>query len=450
MFKKLIYLISFILSLGVLQAVPAEAQSIEFEFGGTVTSIDPGISGCDPNWGDVNVGNYWSITYTFDSTVSDTDGASDHGWYAAITSYTLNVGGNIVDDSGLAGELISIFNNKPAGWDQYEVYIALPGGTYDWFMQLDDNTNTAWDTDELPLCGDIELSNFSLRDFTLSEVSGPGGCEIRGSVDWHTCTPLVALGLPHTALGQAQLAIVNSNLVVSNIGSSGEDGVAIDLGESEGMFLGFGNSGALGQVGARIVMEAFGKLPGDPNTHQSLSTLTYENMGSTSELSVDFSPLGAATFRAKIYNNGTLVHEANGLNSGIAVTTTGELSVLGPGDPFEGIDVTLIKKPANIAVPFDPPVDFDVSDGTGLHTGDEVVLITEGETVQVEFVSRARIQAADTQDLTLVDVKLLGCATFIPGDTNRDCYVNFLDVAILAGNWLKCNDPTNINCTWEP
>jgi hypothetical protein len=39
---------------------------------------------------------------------------------------------------------------------------------------------------------------------------------------------------------------------------------------------------------------------------------------------------------------------------------------------------------------------------------------------------------------------------FIPGDINKDYYVDFLDVAILARNWLECNNPVDANCTWTP
>ena len=38
----------------------------------------------------------------------------------------------------------------------------------------------------------------------------------------------------------------------------------------------------------------------------------------------------------------------------------------------------------------------------------------------------------------------------IPGDINMDRYVNFIDVAILTGNWLECNAPDDPNCTWVP
>ncbi len=45
--------------------------------------------------------------------------------------------------------------------------------------------------------------------------------------------PISAFGLPHEALGQAVLRPSGDELIVSNIGSSGQDGVSIDLGEAE-------------------------------------------------------------------------------------------------------------------------------------------------------------------------------------------------------------------------
>jgi hypothetical protein len=39
------------------------------------------------------------------------------------------------------------------------------------------------------------------------------------------------------------------------------------------------------------------------------------------------------------------------------------------------------------------------------------------------------------------------CGTsYLPGDVNKDCYVNFKDFALMAENWLKCNDVFNSNC----
>ncbi len=36
--------------------------------------------------------------------------------------------------------------------------------------------------------------------------------------------------------------------------------------------------------------------------------------------------------------------------------------------------------------------------------------------------------------------------SYMTGDVNEDCYVNFADFAEMAANWLKCNDVSNSNC----
>jgi hypothetical protein len=38
------------------------------------------------------------------------------------------------------------------------------------------------------------------------------------------------------------------------------------------------------------------------------------------------------------------------------------------------------------------------------------------------------------------------CVSYMPGDINGDCYVNFADVEEMAANWLKCNDESNPQC----
>ena len=37
---------------------------------------------------------------------------------------------------------------------------------------------------------------------------------------------------------------------------------------------------------------------------------------------------------------------------------------------------------------------------------------------------------------------------YLPGDANKDCQVNMLDLAVLGSSWLECNDPQNaVECT---
>ena len=40
----------------------------------------------------------------------------------------------------------------------------------------------------------------------------------------------------------------------------------------------------------------------------------------------------------------------------------------------------------------------------------------------------------------------VGQGVYYPGDINQDCYVNLDDLAILAQNWLLCNDPEDLEC----
>ncbi|KKT05440.1 MAG: Type V secretory pathway, adhesin AidA [Parcubacteria group bacterium GW2011_GWA2_43_17] len=39
------------------------------------------------------------------------------------------------------------------------------------------------------------------------------------------------------------------------------------------------------------------------------------------------------------------------------------------------------------------------------------------------------------------------CTTYSPGDFNHDCYVDFLDFADFASQWLSCTDPLNAACS---
>jgi hypothetical protein len=40
-----------------------------------------------------------------------------------------------------------------------------------------------------------------------------------------------------------------------------------------------------------------------------------------------------------------------------------------------------------------------------------------------------------------------GCVPpYAVGDLNEDCRFDFKDLAFFASDWLRCNDPTNVDC----
>jgi len=86
--------------------------------------------------------------------------------------------------------------------------------------------------------------------------------------------PVWAHGLPHLPLGQAQLALgAGGTLTVSNIGSSGEDGVAVDVGELDGWRVVVGNGVACETIVCKMGRVELGKLSSE---HVLLSC---ENIG---------------------------------------------------------------------------------------------------------------------------------------------------------------------------
>jgi len=53
------------------------------------------------------------------------------------------------------------------------------------------------------------------------------------------------------------------------------------------------------------------------------------------------------------------------------------------------------------------------------------------------------VAISDTSDETFT---IFQCTKQLKGDLNGDCYVDFLDIAILAGDWLECGNPFDATC----
>jgi hypothetical protein len=118
-------------------------------------------------------------------------------------------------------------------------------------------------------------------------------------------------GLANTSLGNAALTVSSNKLTVSNIGSSGQDGVSIAMPNGvSGFDAKWQNVDAANTlpVGAYIKSTAIGTAGGIING--PLGTLTVTKLGTTNyQIAVDFSALGATTYNALAYHNGVLVGE---------------------------------------------------------------------------------------------------------------------------------------------
>ena len=124
-------------------------------------------------------------------------------------------------------------------------------------------------------------------------------------------------GLPHTSLGNATVTTSSNQVIIFNLGSSGQDGVAfgepnIADGAAKGQATDFtismlppDGSNSL-PIGAYIESQAIGTA--GIITNGVLGTLTETKKGTGQyAISADYSPLGAGTYTAQAYYQGSLM-----------------------------------------------------------------------------------------------------------------------------------------------
>jgi len=113
--------------------------------------------------------------------------------------------------------------------------------------------------------------------------------------------PVNAFGLVHTELGGASLSAVAGQLVVSNIGSSGLDGVRIDVGHVTGHSIRL-DAGEMGNLAAGACVLYYKDLGGD-------CIYIQEESAGSAALSYDASGKIPDSITVSVYDAGTLVDE---------------------------------------------------------------------------------------------------------------------------------------------
>ena len=206
-------------------------------------------------------------------------------------------------------------------------------------------------------------------------------------------------GLTHTALGNAlianQLDHGSNTLTVSNLGSSGQDGVAIALPANlthwDAHWLNPEASVAL-PVGAYIRQQIIGTA-GTVN-NGVLETVQVTKAGTSNYvISADFSPLGASTRTVEVYNGGNRVARVTGQSGPVCATTvtiTASASAGGGCCPWY----------VYVDVDFGISVNLAISGGPAV-VGDRLVMIPEGGS-SVSFPVTMQITASQIPSLTFM------------------------------------------------
>ncbi|MEO1437827.1 MAG: hypothetical protein AAFV80_19965, partial [Bacteroidota bacterium] len=116
-------------------------------------------------------------------------------------------------------------------------------------------------------------------------------------------------GLNHTPVGSTNLSKSNGQLTVSNIGSSGMDGVSIDLGESDGFRLDWA---PLDPLLDGFFIHSSGLVAGTPN--QSLGEVLIFPSPSGYQFTCDYLPLGVTSLRVEVWNGDAIVQVFPGIS----------------------------------------------------------------------------------------------------------------------------------------
>ena len=98
-------------------------------------------------------------------------------------------------------------------------------------------------------------------------------------------------------------------------------------------------------------------------------------------------------------------------------------------------------------------IEYSTDNGQNFQTVETVVNTGSytWDPLPVADSNQCLIRIGDPLDIAISDTSdeifsIFQCRKQLMADLNGDCYVNFLDIAILAGDWLECGNPFDASC----
>lgn len=238
----------------------------------------------------------------------------------------------------------------------------------------------------------------------------------------------------------------DSSLTVSNIGTTGEDGVSIYLENAQRCDLEWNDldpgetlpEGAYITVGALAIIDEWGILP--------TGTGLAEKGSSGWEIFADFSEIGATTQTVEVRLGDSVVATVTG-HTGPAATA--EASPDGWGVEIHAAMTSMWRNPTEITI-ISPKSSKSV-------TGDALHITAEDDTLEIDSISYIEIKAAYIPEITITEVSTLSPCDCSPGNANADETINLLDITYLISYLYKdgaapipyeiCSGDPNGDCT---
>ncbi len=322
--------------------------------------------------------------------------------------------------------------------------VVQPGDTVRWTLVSGTHTTTSEPSSPKNWDSGILSGSF---DLVFEASDGPGPFPYLCSIHPTTMKDTIFMDLPGpdtvdafgfqcVSLGQAALDLDAGNLVVSNIGSSGDDGVSIDLSgvtalswDSHWLDIPSGLP-----TGAGIEVTAIGD---DGIGNSEIGTgLAERNISGDWEISADFSAAGATTQTILVLNGGTIVASESG-HTGIAAIAAGP-----PNDWHWEVEAGT-KIMHGCTATWDIPVEITIPGiTTGPVMGDEVEMIPEDNTTSHVDIEIVEMRLTSVDPITIDNLQtsdVLDCCD-TPGDATNDGSVNVGD-AVLVINFVFKGGP---------
>jgi len=199
--------------------------------------------------------------------------------------------------------------------------------------------------------------------------------------------PIIYQQLSHTELGAASIGIVGPNLVVSNLGASGSDGVQVALPSGTREYrMGWQSLGNATGTATGSFLQASATAVVDNVPDQPFGFVRITDNGGLLEVTADFSPVGSPTARVEVYNGGVLQGSFGGMTGTLATFVIWQDGCW-KRSPF----------PPTLPcywVPWDAPILITIP-GHGSFTGDGLAILADAATATHGTLDSFSLQSKD-------------------------------------------------------
>lgn len=255
------------------------------------------------------------------------------------------------------------------------------------FFVADEIRVLAQTNDRIDYKSEFGFTASGINQFTITDATGAD-------------TPTWGFGLPNGALGQAEVVATTARtVIVSNIGSSGQDGVSIALGCGNGFLLGLGSLPTSAPSSASLRIEAEGQLEGtafQPVGTMIIGPCVIPGCPFCVCITADYSAVGSMSQRLEVYNHGQLVAEFDG-HTGLAASVPAWPSGCGKGPAFiNGVRTSCY-------VPTWPDTIPIMIGGGPTVMGNELRVLAENPSSPYVSVRSVALTAKDIPSITLTD-----------------------------------------------